>query len=86
LFEAERGREREREREREKVCTQMLTTLTTILTRGKTECIQTTTQDNRNYQQATAFNVPINIFFIGTYASLGVKSQYGLRGYTDADM
>jgi hypothetical protein len=40
----------------------MFTTLTITLPRGKTECIQTTTLDNRKYQQATAFNVPIKIF------------------------
>jgi hypothetical protein len=43
----------------------MFTTLTTTLSRGKTECIQTTTWDNRKYQQATAFNVPIKIFLTG---------------------
>jgi hypothetical protein len=40
----------------------MFTTLTTTLSRGKTEYIQTTTWDNRQYQQATAFKVSIKIF------------------------
>jgi hypothetical protein len=43
----------------------MFTTLATTLSRGKTECIQTTAEDNRKYQQATAFNVPIKIFLTG---------------------
>jgi hypothetical protein len=38
---------------------------TTTLSRGKTERIQTTIWDNRKYQQATAFNVPIKIFLTG---------------------
>jgi hypothetical protein len=43
----------------------MFTNLTIMLSRGKTECIQTTYRDNRKYQQATAFNVTMNIFLTG---------------------
>jgi hypothetical protein len=40
----------------------MFTNLTIMLSREKTECIQTTYRDNRKYQHATAFKVTINIF------------------------